>query len=153
MNFCKHCGARLTPGADHCPVCGAAWGPSANGGPEAFPAARPEPPRPAPSCPGGQEPSAPVPRYCGEKDGAEEAPSVWWYFGMLLLFAVPVAGLVAMICFSFLPGCSPRQRNLARACLLLALVLAAVLAIGLLIFTLLLGSWQRTMLYSYYFSY
>lgn len=156
MEFCKHCGARLLPGADHCTVCGAPCGQPADTTPEPLPpvpAAQPAPAEPVPPVqepghPGGE--GAPSPCYCREPESHADQPSVWWYFGMLLLFAVPVIGLVAMLCFSFLPGCSKAQHNLARACLLLALLLAAVIAIGILLATLLLGSWQRAILYSYY---
>lgn len=176
MNFCNKCGARLVPGVDRCPVCGAPCVPPVpparppeGAVPEAGPQqpgpvyaqspqpARPMPPPPvqsAPPQPGAQAPQASQapqgPRYCAEPQTPGEVPSVWWYFGMMLLFIVPVVGLVAMLCFSFLPGCSPQQRNLARAGLLLTLILAAALAIGLFLFTLLMGSVQQMMLYSYY---
>lgn len=170
MEFCNNCGARLIPGADHCPACSASCVPPVppvqqpevtmpQAGPQpAGPvyAQAPQPARPTPQPPVQPAPPQPRaqapqgPRYCAEPQESGEVPSVWWYFGMLLLFAVPVVGLVAMLCFSFLPGCTPRQRNLARASLLLALLLAAVIAIGIFLFTLLLGSMQQAIFYSYY---
>lgn len=164
MDFCQNCGARLTPDADFCPVCGARCArPVASLRPTVPPAssaqpAHPEAPRPVPpqsgpeasgsAAPGPQPGTGP--RYSSPAPESAGVPSVWWYFGMLLLFAVPVVGLVAMLCFSLLPGCSDQQRNLARACLLLALILALAVLVGIFLFSLLLGSMQNVMLYFYY---
>lgn len=156
MEFCKQCGARLLPGVGHCTVCGAPCGQPADTTPEPpfpVPAAQPAPDVPVstvqePSRPGQEDAFSPC--YCRDPQPHADQPSMWWYFGMLLLFAVPVVGLVAMLCFAFLPGCSKTQHNLARACLLLTLLLTAVIAIGILLATLLLGGWQRALMYSYY---
>lgn len=158
MDFCKNCGARLTPDADRCAVCGA---PRVYDAPPCSPDPEPAVPQPEPSLPPCPPPvpdplppappkGTPTPHYCREPEETDATPSIEWYFGMLLLFVIPVIGLVAMLCFSFLPGCSQRQRNLARACLLLTLMIAALISIAVLLVTIALGSWQRAMLYAYY---
>ena len=147
MDFCKNCGARLMPDADRCAVCGA---PRAYDAPPCSPDPEPAVPQPEPPLPPCPPKGASAPHYCREPEETDATPSIEWYFGMLLLFVIPVIGLVAMLCFSFLPGCSQRQRNLARACLLLTLMIAALISIAVLLVTIALGSWQRAMLYAYY---
>lgn len=111
MRFCKNCGRfAADPALTHCPKCGTP-----------LPA---EPPRPLPPQPDApQEPCAP--RY---QSPTPNAPSTIEYFFTLLVFSIPVVGLVLLVVWSFSTHNSDAQRNLSRAYLLRKL-LAAVLLI------------------------
>ena len=70
------------------------------------------------------------------------------YLGTLLLFLIPVAGLVVMLCFAFGRGIHPAKRNLARACLMLTLILVTLLAVA--VFLLALAGAAANQLIFYY---
>lgn len=156
--ICKHCGTSVKDGAKFCPVCGAAAEQpqqaaftSASSLPQepATPAAAPAP-ESTYTAPPAASPAAPVyaapaanPAYepPRSKPVTEDALpeqyrplSPWAYFGLQILFSIPIVGFVFLIVFS----CSKsniNRRNFARSywCALLIvgvlLVIVAVIAI------------------------
>ena len=107
------------PGPDPSPE--AADGKTPDAGPDAdagTPAADPR--SPAPDAPAAKDRP---PRYA-HPAGALPGLTSAEYLGTLLLFLIPVAGLVVMLCFAFGRGIHPAKRNLARACLMLTLILS-----------------------------
>ena len=111
--YCKNCGSQMDDAAFACTNCGAA-------------VQTPQPvsyAAPTPSIPAENRPLSP-----------------WAYFGLQLLFAIPVVGFVFLIVFSC-SGANINRRNFARSywCALLIgviatvviLVLAAVLGVSL----------------------
>ena len=104
---------------------------------------------------GGAEPPhapqpAPGPRYAAPETGMGMAG----YLGTLLLFLIPVVGLVLMLVWSFGHSARPERKKLAQAYLIRTLLLAAicvvlVLVFGTVFFTL-AGSMHSMMPYYYY---
>ena len=123
--FCKYCGASLADNANHCTNCGAAV----------------EKEKPV------QQPvfyAAPTPPVVTNEIPEENKPlSPWAYFGLQILFAIPVVGFIFLIIFSC-NGSNINRRNFARSywCSLI-LVGAAVL------FLLLIGVLGGSMDYYY----
>lgn len=134
MRSCPNCGAALPDDALLCPVCGAPL------------AARTNPPSPAdlpiaPAAPDysqreAQQPPHQAPQYSYQpKPGPRYAPetetepdgglSTANYFWTLLLFAVPLVGLIFMIYWGFIGKVSPARKRLARAALIKAAVFLA----------------------------
>ena len=126
--ICKHCGTELNPDAKFCLGCGA---------PAEAPAA-PVPPFVPPVAP---IPTVvvqnPAPQTMNEDSLPERFRplSGWAYFGLQLLFAIPIVGFIFLIVFSF-NGSNINRRNFARSywCALLvfgviALVVLIILAI------------------------
>lgn len=161
MKFCSHCGARVMPGMTRCPACGylllAPDAPAPDPSPEAAdgktPDAEPDadagtpaagPRSPAPDAPAAEDRP---PRYA-HPAGALPGLTSAEYLGTLLLFLIPVAGLVAMLCFAFGRGIHPAKRNLARACLMLTLILVTLLAVA--VFLLALAGAAANQLIFYY---
>ena len=110
-------------------------------------AAAPEPaftPQPKPEAP------QPVPVFLpqgnpagrlSEQDLPEEykVVSMWKYFGLNILFALPIVGIIAMVVFSFAASKNKNITNFSRAALLAA-ILGTVLAVaGLVFFTVAVG--------------
>ena len=100
--------------------------------PEEAPAGAPEAPAP-PDAPGACPPAHSAPQA---QNGACEGPAggpqpgmrVRDYFWCLVLFCIPVAGLVPMVAWAFSERVCEEKRRLSRAALCLAgIVLAAVL--------------------------
>jgi len=104
--FCRYCGAKLEDNAQFCNNCGKATQESA-----------PLTPR--------QPAAASVPE--------ENRPlSPWAYFGLQLLFAVPVVGLIFLIIFS-IKRSNINRRNFARSYWCSLLILAILFVVVLLI--------------------
>lgn len=116
MEFCSNCGLLLPAGADRCPQCGAPVPPVA-------PLSRPQT---------GPE----HPFYAGAREEARAGMSTAGYLGCLVLFAIPVVGLILMLVWSLDRGRHPARRNLARAYLIRTLILAALffVAVSVLLF-------------------
>lgn len=110
---CTNCGSEV-PANQNCPQCGAA---------PAFEAPLP-PPIP--------------PKYVTEAKipAAYKPLSPWAYYGLQLLFSIPLVGFICLIVFSFDSG-NIHRRNFARSywCALLIQVILIVLAVVLLLVT------------------
>lgn len=106
--FCMSCGGELPENAAVCPRCGAPVKPIPAPTPAPIPAPTPAPvaaPTPVPV-------AAPVVLNGGED--TKKPLSFWTYLGLIVLFCVPVAGLVAAIIFSFTAK-NENLKNFARA--------------------------------------
>lgn len=109
MRYCKNCGLLAPYDAANCPQCGA-----------------PLPPAPQPAT---QAESAPRPAECEESAPSMTTGQTFWY---LLLFSIPIAGVILMLIFGFAVHENPARRTLARAYLLRTAVFwcaAAALAV------------------------
>lgn len=130
LRFCKNCGLLLPHDADRCPQCGA--------------------PAPAPALPQG--PAAP--RYdapdCPRED-AVPAMSQTATTVAMLLFAIPVVGLVLALVWSFGGTQDPARKRLARAQLIRTLVVAAVVALFVLVAALVFSAVVRSQMAYYYY--
>lgn len=108
--FCKNCGTQLPDSAPVCHVCGKAPNPVDRPAPQAY--------------------STPT-TYSYYSIPEEYRPlSPWSYFGLSLLFSVPVVGFVFLIVFSFNDS-NMNRRNYARSywcALLIAAIAIAVVA-------------------------
>lgn len=115
MRYCKNCGLLAPFDAACCPQCGA-----------------PLPPAPAaPTAdPAGQQAPGKA-RYHAPLQEAEEIPALspWATLGALLLFAVPVAGFLFSLAWSFGFTKNPARRRLAQAYLIRTLLVAVVAAL------------------------
>lgn len=112
MRYCKNCGLLAPFDAACCPQCGAALPPE--------PAAPAQPTRQA------------APQYgrdAAADDAAVPALSSWATLGALLLFAVPVAGFLFSLAWSFGFTKNPARRRLAQAYLIRTLLVAVVAAL------------------------
>ena len=99
--FCKNCGTALENTASTCPNCGTAQYPQ-------------QPVVAEPAIPEKNRPLSP-----------------WAYFGLQLLFAVPVVGFIFLIVFSC-NGSNINRRNFARSywcSLIVAAIVIAVIAV------------------------
>ncbi|MCI6840718.1 MAG: zinc-ribbon domain-containing protein [Eubacteriales bacterium] len=118
--FCTECGAPLKEGATFCSACGAKA--PAEKKPEAAP----------------ETPAAPQPVYQTQQTYTPSAPaaqpvSTAYYFWMMLLFAVPVIGLIVCLVTAF-SGEDASRKNFSRAALiwiLVAIVLSIIVAIAI----------------------
>ena len=118
--FCTECGAPLKEGATFCSACGAKA--PAEKKPEAAP----------------ETPAAPQPVYQTQQTYTPSAPaaqpvSTAYYFWMMLLFAVPVVGLIVCLVTAF-SGEDASRKNFSRAVLiwiLVAIVLSIIVAIAI----------------------
>ena len=118
--FCTECGAPLKEGATFCSACGAKA--PAEKKPEAAP----------------ETPAAPQPVYQTQQIYTPSAPaaqpvSTAYYFWMMLLFAVPVIGLIVCLVTAF-SGEDASRKNFSRAALiwiLVAIVLSIIVAIAI----------------------
>ena len=126
--LCTNCGAALDDDAVFCPECGtrtdAAPTPEAAAPEAAAPA-----PDPAPA-PAPQPAPGPAPEMRSKEI------STAGYFWLMLLFAIPVIGLIALLIFAFAVK-NKNLRNLARAFLIwiiVALVLSVIAFILMKIF-------------------
>ena len=119
MRYCTNCGREVNDAANNCPYCGVALPQR-----EAAPAA----PAAAPAASYQQPTYAPQPTYAQPQVNvmtnapiteanlpAEYRPlSPWAYFGLTLLFSVPIVGFVFLIIFSF-KKTNINRRNFARS--------------------------------------
>ena len=124
--FCKSCGTQMPDGTPFCPTCGTAA------------------PAPAPAAPAAapifvqnhiQQPTIPE----------ENRPlSPWGYWGLQILYAIPIVGFIFLIIHSC-SGANINRRNFARSywCSL-------ILAGALLVLYLILGAAIGSSLYYYY---
>ena len=118
--FCTECGAPLKEGATFCSACGAKA--PAEKKPEAAP----------------ETTAAPQPVYQTQQTYTPSAPaaqpvSTAYYFWMMLLFAVPVIGLIVCLVTAF-SGEDASRKNFSRAALiwiLVAIVLSIIVAIAI----------------------
>ena len=118
--FCTECGAPLKEGATFCSACGAKA--PAEKKPEAAP----------------ETPAAPQPVYQTQQTYTPSAPaaqpiSTAYYFWMMLLFTVPVVGLIVCLVTAF-SGDDTSRKNFSRAVLiwiLVAIVLSIIVAIAI----------------------
>ena len=118
--FCTECGAPLKEGATFCSACGAKA--PAEKKLEAAP----------------ETPAAPQPVYQTQQTYTPSAPaaqpvSTAYYFWMMLLFAIPVVGLIVCLVTAF-SGEDASRKNFSRAVLiwiLVAIVLSIIVAIAI----------------------
>ena len=117
--FCKQCGATLEENLKFCPACGASL--------EETPApAEVEVAAPAPVT------HTPSPRK--KKITADQLPeeyqplSPWAYFGLQILFAVPIVGFIFLIIYS-INGSNVNRRNFARSYWCSLIIIGAALLI------------------------
>ena len=105
---CPTCGTELSEDIKFCTFCGTAMA-----------AAAPVPPAP----PVSATPAAPAPKLLGP----------WAYFGLQLLFSIPIVGFILLIVFSF-DDSNLTRRNFARSYWCALLVGLAVAIIGAILF-------------------
>ena len=110
MRFCKNCGRfAAEPTQTHCQKCGA-----------------PLPPLPPESVPQSEEKTeAARPLY--HRQTPEAGMTTVEYFFTLLVFSIPLVGLVLQLIWSFSGPEDPARRNLSRAYLLRKLIGAVLL--------------------------
>ncbi len=128
------------------PVISTELEPEFHHAPEPVPAAEPEPvpvPVPAPVPVSGPQPAAPASAFAGGIPEEYRPIGMWGYLGYLLLFGVPVVGLVFMLVFAFGGTKNINLRNFSRGyfCLLvLAIVITVFVGVALFGLLGLLGS-------------
>ena len=105
---CPTCGTELSEDIKFCTFCGTAMA-----------AAAPVPPTP----PVSATPATPAPKLLGP----------WAYFGLQLLFSIPIVGFILLIVFSF-DNSNLNRRNFARSYWCALLVGLAVTIIGAILF-------------------
>lgn len=143
--FCKHCGLLLPAHQTVCPRCGA---------PASRPATPPEQPSPLyEAAPPRQESQQPPegPRYAFSR--RERGPmGLVGYLGSLLLFAIPLVGLIFMLIWSISERVRPERHRLAQAYLIRTVILSALLLVAALVFSAVMSSMvYRAVYYPYYF--
>ena len=129
--FCTECGAKLKDGAAFCSECGA----KVPAGKQ--PGAAPETPPQTQAQPAAAEQQTYQPRQTYtvpvSTPPAVQPVSTAYYFWMMLLFAVPVIGLIVCLVTAF-SGDDTSRKNFSRAALiwiLVAIVLSIIVAIAI----------------------
>ena len=129
--FCTECGAKLKDGAAFCSECGA----KVPAGKQ--PGAAPETPPQTQAQPAAAEQQTYQPRQTYTvpvpTPPAVQPVSTAYYFWMMLLFAVPVVGLIVCLVTAF-SGDDTSRKNFSRAVLiwiLVAIVLSIIVAIAI----------------------
>lgn len=135
LRYCKNCGLLLPHDADRCPQCGA---------PAPLPARAAAQPGPA------------APLYGAPDDGEDEPPAQALTQGAttltMILFAIPIAGLVLALVWSFGGTRSEARKRLARAYLIRTLVVVAAVVLFVLVAALVFNAVLHSQLaYSYYY--
>ena len=132
LRFCKNCGLLVPHDAHTCPQCGA-----------------PVPPHAASAL----SPAAPL--YDApdrEDEPAIEAMSQTATTITMILFAIPIVGLVLSLVWSFGGTHDPARKRLARAYLIRTLVVAAAAVLFVLVAALVFSAVLHSQLaYSYYY--
>ena len=101
--FCSYCGAELEEPVKFCPACGKSVEESVA---DSVPNPEPTPVTYIPT---------PTPTPVAERIPEEYQPlSPWAYFGLQILFAIPVVGFIFLIIFS-INGANLNRRNFARS--------------------------------------
>ena len=169
MAFCTSCGSELPANTKFCTACGAGAGGGEEAAPggearpvpvtAAAPAASfPEPvpvpapmsaapapvqtvPRPQPAPP---QPPAYIPLADTEptKGSRYAVISTAGYFGTILLFSLPLIGLIFCIVFACGGTKNRNRRNLAKAYLIF-MIIALVLSVILVVLALVMGNWLQ----------
>lgn len=145
--FCTNCGATLDDDAVFCPECGARF--DAAPAPEevktapqpgeAKSAAQPEtaaPQQTAAPAPAPVPVPVPEPAPAAEPAQRSKEVSTAGFFWLMLVFAIPVIGLIVMLVFAFIVK-NKNLRHFARACLIWILVALILSLIALLVLKLL----------------
>ena len=129
--FCTECGAKLKDGAAFCSECGA----KVPAGKQ--PGAAPETPPQTQAQPAAAEQQTYQPRQTYtvpvSTPPAAQPVSTAYYFWMMLLFAIPVVGLIVCLVTAF-SGDDTSRKNFSRAVLiwiLVAIVLSIIVAIAI----------------------
>ncbi len=129
--FCTECGAKLKDGAAFCSECGA----KVPAGKQ--PGAAPETPPQTQAQPAAAEQQTYQPRQTYtvpvSTPPAVQPVSTAYYFWMMLLFAIPVVGLIVCFVTAF-SGDDTSRKNFSRAVLiwiLVAIVLSIIVAIAI----------------------
>lgn len=130
--FCKNCGAPLADNVTTCEHCGTQVTPAAPSAPQ------PNPFYTAPA-------SAPTVTKVIPEENKPLSP--WAYFGLQILFAIPIVGFIFLIVFSCSNG-NINRRNFARSYWCALLIIAIVFGV-IFLFTLLIGGGARSY-YNYY---
>lgn len=126
--FCKQCGATLEENLKFCPACGTAT----EEAPAEVAVAAPVVPPPSPR----------KNTVTADQIPEEYQPlSPWAYFGLQILFSIPIVGFIFLIIFS-IKGSNLNRRNFARSYWCSLIIIGAVLLIVLL-FALLFTTGKR----------
>ena len=142
--LCPNCNSTIYEGEKFCPTCGAAI---ANQQPQAKPL------KPIYSAPVEQNNYGEVlePQDSFTEDDLPEQYrplSPWSYFGLSILFTIPIIGFIFLIVFSF-NGSNINRRNYARSYWCALIIVGGVFLIGLLFVLLLLGTVRSVPVYRY----
>lgn len=112
---CEKCGAPIEPGKAFCPRCGAAVAPVS----------------PAATHPAYAQPTVTVVQQTETSLPPQNRPlSAWAYWGLSLLYSVPVIGFIFLIVFSFNKS-NINRRNFSRSyfCWLLIFVIIMIVLV------------------------
>jgi hypothetical protein len=138
--FCPTCGKQMPDDAKFCDGCGSAIGDQRRPAPQQpIYAAVPPPPPPQAY---GQPPGFQTPQPAYYQSPAYVAPdlnspmSVGAYIGTLILSGLPVVGFILLLVWAFSTGTNINKKNLARAILIMYLIMSAIY----IIFAVVLGS-------------
>ena len=131
--FCTGCGSELREGVAFCTECGAKAGQPVNQQPPAFQSIPQRVPQPAAQYT-PQPVAQPVPQYAPQPaaENPNKVVSTGAFFGMMLLFALPVIGWIACVIMAFAPK-NENIRHFARAnliWLIIALLIAGLLSLA-----------------------
>jgi hypothetical protein len=138
--FCPTCGKQIPDDAKFCDGCGSAIVDQRRTTPQQ-PAYAAVPPPPPPQA-YGQPPGFQTPPPAYYQQPAYVAPdlnspmSVGAYVGTLILSGLPIVGFILLLVWAFSTGININKRNLARAILIMYLIMAAIYVI----FAVVLGS-------------
>ncbi len=147
--FCTACGKEIAQGVAFCTECGTkAPADTAPQATETVTAAAPVHTPPSPKPPPSQQvytppvqPVAPVPSAVVPQaiDPANKVVGTGAYFGLMILFSLPIVGFIACIVMAFLPK-NKNLKNYARAMLIWSIITLVVVGLLALLFSVLLNS-------------